>query len=89
MYYVKEGISLDVMDKDGNEHFDKLKLIKEFDNVRDAHNYVSDLISMKPQTSYVRGIMGKRFVGFDYGSWSHFYFIVSDDNLDYAEIYKD
>lgn len=48
VFYVKEGISLDIVDEDNNEHFDKLKLIKEFDNVRDAHNFVSNLISTKP-----------------------------------------
>lgn len=88
MFYVKEGYTLDVFDKDGNEFLDDLKDIKSFETLQEAHDFVGYLISTKPQNSYVRGIIGKKFLGFDYGSWSHFYFIVSDDKLKYEDIYR-
>lgn len=87
MYYVQEGTSLQKI-IDSNEDFNSLNLIKTFDNLTDAWIHVCLLINLKPKTSFVGTVIGKQFVGFDYGSWSHFYFITSDTKLDYSLIYK-
>lgn len=88
MYKVKEGYNSPHIEEKGDEKdFSSLSLIKEFDSYQEAETYVGSLINEKPQTHYVRMIIGKRYVGFDYGSWSHFYFITSDEPLNYEELY--
>lgn len=88
MFKVQEGYhSLHVDEKGDEKDFSSLSLIKEFKSYQEAETYVSSLINEKPQTYYVRMIIGKRYVGFDYGSWSHFYFITSDELLNYEELY--
>ena len=88
MYKVKEGYnSPHIEEKGDDKDFSSLSLIKEFDSYQEAETYVGSLINDKPQTQYVRMIIGKRYVGFDYGSWSHFYFITSDEPLNYEELY--
>lgn len=88
MYKVKEGYNSPHIEERGDEKdFSSLSLIKEFDSYQEAETYVGSLINDKPQTQYVRMIIGKRYVGFDYGSWSHFYFITSDEPLNYEELY--
>lgn len=88
MYKVKEGYNSPHIEEKGDEKdFSSLSLIKEFDSYQEAETYVGSLINEKPQTQYVRMIIGKRYVGFDYGSWSNFYFITSDEPLNYEELY--
>lgn len=88
MFKVQEGYHSPHIEEKGDEKdFSSLSLIKEFKSYQDAERYVSGLINKKPQTHYVRLLIGKRYVGFDYGSWSHFYFITSDEPLNYEELY--
>lgn len=88
MYKVQEGYhSPHITEKGDEKDFSSLSLIKEFKSYQQAERYVGGLINKKPQTHYVRMIIGKRYVGFDYGSWSHFYFITSDEPLNYEELY--
>lgn len=88
MYKVQEGYHSPHIEEKGDEKdFSSLSLIKEFKSYQEAETYVWSLMREKPQTHYVRMIIGKRYVGFDYGSWSHFYFITSDESLNYEELY--
>lgn len=88
MFKVQEGYHSPHIEEKGDEKdFSSLSLIKEFDSYQEAEKYVGGLINEKPQTHYVHMIIGKRYVGFDYGSWSHFYFITSDEPLNYEELY--
>lgn len=88
MYKVQEGYHSPHIEEKGDEKdFSSLSLIKEFKSYQKAETYVWSLIREKPQTHYVRLLIGKRYVGFDYGSWSHFYFITSDEPLNYEELY--
>lgn len=88
MFKVQEGYHSPHIEEKGDEKdFSSLSLIKEFDSYQEAERYVGCLINKKPQTHYVRMIIGKRYVGFDYGSWSHFYFVTSDESLNYEELY--
>lgn len=88
MFKVQEGYHSPHIEEKGDEKdFSSLSLINEFDSYQEAERYVGGLINKKPQTHYVRMIIGKRYVGFDYGSWSHFYFVTSDEPLNYEELY--
>lgn len=88
MFKVQEGYHSPHIEEKGDEKdFSSLSLIKVFDSYQEAERYVGGLINEKPQTHYVRMIIGKRYVGFDYGSWSHFYFVTSDEPLNYEELY--
>ena len=63
------------------------KFIKEFDTLKEAYNYVYELIdNLDKEVYYVRLIFGEHDATFDYGSWSHFYGIESEIKIDYSEI---
>ena len=88
MFKVQEGYhSPHITEKGDEKDFSSLSLIKEFKSYQEAETYVISLINEKPQNNYVRLLIGKRYVGFDYGSWSHFYFITSDEPLNYEDLY--
>ena len=63
------------------------KFIKEFDTLKEAYDYVYELIdNLDKEVYYVRLIFGEHDATFDYGSWSHFYGIESEIKIDYSEI---
>lgn len=67
---------------------DDKKFIKEFDTLKEAYDYVYELIdNLDRKVYYVRLICGENNLRFDYGSWSHFYDIESENKIDYSEIY--
>lgn len=88
MFYVQEGVGAVYIKETGEDKdFKHLSLIKKFNTYKEAESFVFSLINEKHQNYYTRMIMGKRYIGFDYGSWSHFYFITSDEDLKYEELY--
>ena len=65
------------------------KFIKEFDTLKEAYDYVYELIdNLDKEVYYVRLICGEYDATFGYGPWTHFYGIESESKIDYSDIIK-